>query len=168
MGSVNIEIKARAENPARIRAILQGLHADYKGLDHQVDTYFNVPTGRLKLREGNIENSLIRYHRDDQPGPKRSDFLLLQTEPGSLLKTILTDALGIMKVVDKRREIYYIGNVKFHIDQVQGLGGFVEIEATDLAGTADAEKLQEQCRYYLALFAINDRDLVPGSYSEMS
>ena len=131
---LNIEIKARCPNPAGIRSILQANKADFRGTDHQVDTYFNVPQGRLKLREGNIENALIHYKRSNQKGPKRSDVHLFKTSPETDLKAVLQAALDTKVVVDKNREIYFIQNVKFHIDTVVNLGSFVEIEAIDLEG----------------------------------
>jgi adenylate cyclase, class 2 len=164
---LNIEIKARCADPGRIRTLLQELAADFKGEDHQIDTYFNVPEGRLKLREGNIENALIHYRRADQVGPKRSEVTLYRTSPGAVLKEVLTAALGVRKVVDKKREIYFIGNVKFHIDSVKGLGSFVEIEAIDADGSLGEAKLREQCDYYLGLFDIREENLVEESYSDM-
>lgn len=163
-----MEIKARTKDPDRIRSVLKGLKADYKGIDHQIDTYFNVQNGRLKLREGNIENNLIFYNRSDQKGPKESNYTLFKTEPSSILKSILAGSLGIMKIVDKKREIYYIENVKFHIDKVKGLGKFFEIEAIDRTGKLGKEKLLEQCGYYLKLFEIEESDLLTGSYSDMA
>ncbi len=67
-----VEIKAKCNDPQNVHQILKAHNADYKGIDHQVDTYFGVPKGRLKLREGNIENTLIHYHRPNQEGPKTS------------------------------------------------------------------------------------------------
>ncbi len=168
MDFLNVEIKARTKDPDRIRSVLKGLKADYKGIDHQIDTYFNVQNGRLKLREGNIENNLIFYNRSDQKGPKESNYTLFKTEPSSILKSILAGSLGIMKIVDKKREIYYIENVKFHIDKVKGLGKFFEIEAIDRTGKLGKEKLLEQCGYYLKLFEIEESDLLTGSYSDMA
>ncbi len=167
MTHINIEIKARTTDITRIRQILESKNADFKGIDHQVDTYFNVKSGRLKLREGEIENHLIHYQREDKEGPKQSDVILFRSDPGSSLKEILTAALGIMVVVDKKREIYFIGNVKFHLDEVEKLGSFVEIEAIDLDGSLGKEKLLEQCRFYLGLFGIQEKDLIPGSYSDL-
>ena len=66
MAHVNIEIKAKSDNQTMIREILTSKNADFKGIDHQIDTYFNVNFGRLKLREGNIENHLIHYQREDK------------------------------------------------------------------------------------------------------
>ena len=79
----------------------------------------------------------------------------------------LTAALGIFKIVDKQRRIYFIGNVKFHIDEVKGLGSFVEIEAIDEDGNIGLEKLNGQCGYYMELFGLSEEDLVEGSYSDM-
>ena len=70
-------------------------------------------------------------------------------------------------VVDKKREIYFIDNVKFHVDQVEDLGTFVEIEAIDMTGEIGKEKLLEQCEYYLNLFDISKNDLVEYSYSDL-
>lgn len=169
MGHLNVEIKARCTDQDRIRTLLRERKADFKGTDHQIDTYFK-PTGevgRLKLREGSIENDLIYYERENQAGPKQSKVTLFKTEPGSTLKEILVKTLGVLVVVDKKREIYYIENIKFHIDTVEGLGAFVEIEARDVEGTLGLAKLQEQCNEYLKLFGITDSDLQTESYSDL-
>ena len=167
MAFINIEIKARSVNQEKIRAILKSKNADFKGIDHQIDTYFNVSSGRLKLREGNIENQLIYYQRKNQEGPKQSDVTLFKSDPGSSLKEVLTKALGILVVVEKKREIYFIDNVKFHLDTVEGMGTFVEIEAIDNDRTRGKDKLLEQCHYFLSLFKIQVEDLVPVSYSDL-
>ena len=162
-----IEIKARCNDHDKIREILIGEGANYKGLDEQRDTYFRVPHGRLKLREGNIENNLIHYDRPDQEGPKQSSVLLYKSNPGSNLKAILKKALGILVVVEKKREIYFIDNIKFHIDTVAGLGTFIEIEAIDETGNIGKERLQEQCEHYLERFGVRSTDLVSCSYSDL-
>lgn len=167
MPHLNIEIKARCDNHEKIRDILKSKNADFKGTDHQIDTYFKVPNGRLKLREGNIENHLIFYERENQAGPKQSKVTLFENKPGSSLKEILSKALGILVAVDKKREIYFIKNVKFHIDTVANLGTFMEIEAIDSDGTIGKEKLQKQCQYYLDLFGIKTDDLLSKSYGDM-
>ncbi|MHC4154622.1 MAG: class IV adenylate cyclase [Planctomycetota bacterium] len=167
MGHINIEIKARCANPDRVRAILRGRKAEHKGIDRQTDTYFKAAHGRLKLRQGDIENGLIYYERADEEGPKRSEVSLYPVENGSGLKEVLTAALGILTVVSKRREIYFIENVKFHIDTVEGLGEFVEIEAIDTRGRMERDVLLRQCREYMKLFGIAETDLVEGSYSDM-
>lgn len=164
---INIEIKARCTQPERIKAILLEKQADFKGIDHQIDTYFNANTGRLKLREGKIENALIFYQRSNQAGPKQSDVILYQGAAGSSLKATLSAAIGVKVVVDKQRAIYFLGNVKFHVDEVQQLGSFVEIEAIDKDGTIGIERLQEQCAYYMDLLGIETNDLVEVSYSDL-
>ena len=152
--------------PGQDPSHLKSKNADFKGLDHQVDTYFKVSSGRLKLREGNIENHLIFYDRVNQEGPKQSDVMLFDTEPNSGIKGILTKALGVFFVVDKSREIYFIENVKFHLDVVAGLGTFMEIEAIDTGGIPK-EKLMEQCKSYMETFGIKDSDLLAVSYSDL-
>ena len=167
MAHINIEIKAKSNNQDAIREILKSKTADFKGIDHQIDTYFKVNNGRLKLREGKIENHLIHYQRENKEGPKQSDVTLFKSDPKSSLKEILTKALGILVVVDKKREIYFIDTVKFHIDVVEDLGTFVEIEAIDNDGTIGKDRLLEQCQFFLDLFKISQEDLISVSYSDL-
>ena len=164
---INVEFKAHCYQPDRIREVLEREGAEYRGRDHQIDVYFNVQNGRLKLRKGNIENSLIAYERKDYAGTKQSNVHLVRLEPGTNLEQVLTTALGIKVVVDKKRDIYLIDNVKFHVDEVEGLGSFMEVEAIDSEGTIGRQRLQEQCDYYRDLFEIKDENMVPMSYSDM-
>lgn len=166
MKHTNIEIKAKCNNHDAIREILNSGNAEFKGTDHQTDTYFEVNAGRLKLREGNIENALIHYSREDKDEPKESDVLLYKTSKNSLLKELLTKALGKTVIIDKEREIYFIDNVKFHLDKVKGLGKFVEIEAIG-NDNEDKDSLLQQCKFYLNLFGIAKKDLIPVSYSDL-
>ncbi len=167
MSILNIEFKAKATEIDSLEKILLQHNPLFIGEDHQIDTYFNVEKGRLKLREGNIENALIHYEREDFAGAKSSHVLLYQHQPDKTLKEILIKTLGIKAVVDKRRKIYFISNVKFHFDTVEGLGTFVEVEAIDKAGTIGKEKLQAQCDEYAALFGIAAEDFCSLSYSDM-
>ena len=164
---LNVEIKAHCSHPQQIKNILEAQQADFKGVDHQVDTYFNVPNGRLKLREGNIENALIHYQRSNDKGPKRSEVILYQAPANPNLKEALSTAIGVKVVVDKQRAIYFINNVKFHVDQVKGLGSFVEIEVIDTTGRFNEKELQQQCEKYMALFQIQEKDLIDVSYSDL-
>ncbi len=163
----NVEIKARCYNPDKIRDILKAHNARFVGVDRQTDTYFNVNRGRLKLRQGNIENHLIFYDRQNTSGPKRSDVILYKSADPESLRDILTQSLGVKVQVVKQREIYFIDNVKFHIDTVEGLGSFVEIEAQDYDDTKTEGFLLSQCLYFLDLFGIEDQNLVSNSYSDM-
>ncbi len=181
MPFLNIEIKARlasnidsnaggqarCNNPESIRSYLLSHKAELKGTDKQTDTYFNVPNGRLKLREGNIENNLIFYKRNNQAGPKSSHFNLVKVEDAIGLKEALTKSLGVKVVISKLREIYYINNVKFHIDEVPGLGSFVEIEAGNILADLTATQLKEQCDHFMKELGIRETDLVEISYSDM-
>lgn len=167
MSILNVEIKARCTQPDKIKTILKERSARFLGVDHQIDTYFKVNEGRLKLREGTIENTLIHYVRPDQAGPKQSQIELYHPEPNANLKVVLEKALGVMTVVDKQRAIYFIKNVKFHVDEVKQLGAFVEIEAIDETGTIGVEQLLAQCNFYLELFGIQEQDLIDRSYSDL-
>ena len=167
MSYLNVEIKAKSADPCFIRNYLVSTGADFKGLDEQTDTYFNVNDGRLKLREGKIENNLIFYTRNDEAGPKSSHFHLVKVEDAKGLKEVLERSCGIKMIVKKRREIYYIDNVKFHIDELPGFGSFIEIEAGNIFVDKTEAQLLEQCNFYLKEFGIKDEDLVAESYSDI-
>jgi len=164
---INIEIKARCTDQDRVREFLRDGHADFKGVDRQIDTYFKVSSGRLKLREGDIENFLVFYDREEKQGPKESKVILFKADPASALKEMLVRSLGVLVVVDKRREIYFIDNVKFHVDVVEALGTFIEIEAIDADGSIGKQRLLEQCHRYVDLLGIQEHHLVPRSYSDL-
>ena len=167
MTHLNVEIKARCNHPGLIREYLKSSKAEFKGIDRQTDTYFNASKGRLKLREGNIESNLIYYERDNKPGAKESNFKLINVPDVKGLKEILRRSLGIKIIVEKKREIYFLGNVKFHIDEVESLGSFVEIEASNLFSDVSRRELWEQCDFYIRELGIKNEDLVAFSYSDM-
>jgi predicted adenylyl cyclase CyaB len=171
MAFINIEIKARCEAGAhqRMKAFLEKENADYRGLDHQIDTYFRVANGRLKLREGRIENHLIHYQRQNQAGPKQSDVILYESRPDHVhqLKSILEASLGVLTIVDKQRHIYFIDNVKFHLDEVRGLGQFAEIEAIDTRNERNHKELLRQCESYIKALGIQQEQLISDSYSDI-
>jgi adenylate cyclase, class 2 len=165
MNLVSYEFKARLRNEKRIRAALKKLRARFIGTDHQVDTYFRVPRGRLKVRRGDIENALIFYERPNARRARPSRVRLIELQPHSAVEGILAAALGALAVVDKRREIYFAGNVKIHLDRVRGLGRFVEVEAISRSGRV--RRVREQARNFQKLFGIANADIVAESYSDL-
>ena len=167
MPNINFEFKAKTINLDALEKKILTLNPKFIGEDNQVDTYFNVALGRLKLREGNIENSLIYYERIDTAGAKQSDILLYQHQPDKTLKDILIKLHGVKVIVNKKRKIYFIDNVKFHFDRVEGLGTFIEVEAIDKNGDIGVDKLKEQCNFYAAFFGIAATDYVAFSYSDL-
>ncbi len=168
MQKLNFEFKAQAHNLKNAEEILlQQPLTRFIGEDRQIDTYFNVAKGRLKMREGNIENALIFYERSDFAGAKQSDVQLYQHQPNPSLKSLLIKLHGVKTVVDKRRSIYFIENVKFHFDTVSQLGTFIEVEAIDDDGTIGLSKLQDQCKFFQKLLNIDDTDMISKSYSDL-
>src|SRR5665811_1853421 len=103
---LNFEFKAKTTELDNLEKKLLELNPKLIGEDNQTDTYFNVTTGRLKLREGNIENSLIYYERQNTAGAKQSDVLLYRHNPDKTLKDILIKLHGIKVIVEKIRKIY--------------------------------------------------------------
>ena len=167
----NVEIKAMCNEPQIILNKLLEMGADNKGIDHQIDTYFQTPNGRLKLRQGNIENSLIFYERNNQAGPKTSDISLVHLsalgKDVQALKETLSRAYGVFKVVDKKRNILFINHVKFHIDEVLGLGSFMEIEVIDETCKRTIDELEKECSHFMKELNIKNDDLLEVSYSDM-
>lgn len=163
----NFEFKARAKNIIALENKLKTMNPVFHGEDNQTDTYFNTAKGRLKLREGNIENALIQYERENVASAKQSNILLYQHTPDKMLKAILEKVLGVLVVVEKKRRIYFIDNVKFHFDMVPGLGEFVEVEAIDREDIIPISQLKEQCDKYAAFFNVAEEDYVHESYSDM-
>ena len=165
MKLLNFEFKAHLHDEAHVRATLKRLRARFLGTDRQVDTYFRVPSGRLKVREGRLENSLIHYRRTNSARARRSTVEMMLLPRRNSVRAILSGALGVLAVVDKRREIYFVGNVKIHLDRVRGLGTFLEVEAMTRSG--DIKKVRAQAVKFQKLFAISPEDIVPHSYSDL-
>jgi predicted adenylyl cyclase CyaB len=163
----NIEIKARCADLERARRIARGLGATRTSIAAQVDTYFTVPNGRLKLRTDHAEGDrLIFYRRSDQAGPKRSDFELVPITEAEQLRDLLADALGVRAEVHKRREVWQWKDVRIHLDEVDGLGTFIEFEiAVDEAHPEAA--CREHARNLLHAFGITESDLIAGSYADL-
>ena len=162
----NIEIKARVRDPERFRQQARQL-ADHHEILVQNDTFFNTPQGRLKVRVfAGGRGELIYYERDDAAGPKPSAYWIFKTsEPKSLLDT-LSHALGVCGAVCKKRELYLYGQTRIHLDDVQGLGIFAELEVMRQKGqslqqaTAIAQDLMRR-------LGIDTADLVEGAYIDL-
>lgn len=164
MRNINIQIKSKFDNHDKIRNLLKEKEAEYLGIDFQSDTYFNVRSGTLKLREGNLENKLM--YEDDE-NDEKNDILLYKTQKNSSLKKILEKTYGIFEIIEKHREIYKIGNVKFYIDFTSQIGHTIGIEAIGKDGSHTKEQLLEQCEYYINLFGFKQWKFVQNSYSDM-
>ncbi len=163
----NVEFKARVSQLAPYEEKLKTLHPILNGCDNQTDTYFKVKQGRLKLREGNIENALISYRRNDILDSKLSEIILFKYIPDEALKAILCSHLEVDIVVKKKRNIYFVDHVKFHFDEVDGLGTFIEVEVIDNHNKFTTEQLKEQCDHYLGFFNILPHQLISESYSDL-
>lgn len=163
----NIELKARLRDIEAARRTAAAIATERPGVEHQIDTYFPCPRGRLKLREIDGQRAeLIWYARPDEQGPKASDYLVVPVADAPALKSALAAALGVSGVVDKRREIYLWHNVRIHLDEVAGLGTFIEFEAAVGPGIGDSaghSQLAELSRR----FGLGPGNLLPGSYGEM-
>ena len=163
----NFEIKSRVPDCGKIQSLLEALGARFEGIDHQIDTYYRVDDGRLKLRQGNIENTLIFYKRENTAKARESEIIIERLEKKSNISKLLSRALSTKVVVDKKRNIFFIENVKFHIDEILGLGKFIEIEAISENDTYSHQELKMQCQKYIDLFQLKRKDFMSLSYSDL-
>lgn len=125
----NIELKARVEDPAALREMALALNPHEVFVLEQVDTFFHCQNGRLKLRQfadGSAE--LIAYERSTVQGARQSTYSRTPTADGEGLLQALTTSLGVKTVVRKRREVMLVGQSRIHLDRVESLGDFMEIE----------------------------------------
>lgn len=163
----DVSIKASCRAPDKIEIKLQELKADFLGEDIQTDTYYRVPVGKLKLREGNIENLLTHYLREDHSGKMKTTVYLYERNPSHQVKQEHTASRTIIGKVVKRRKIYWIDNVKFHIDRFDDGRAFVEIEAMDRNGKLGIDTISLQAENYKLILSINDNDIRKQSYIDM-
>ena len=163
----NIELKARVASLDGPRRIATDLATERLGEQHQVDTYFCCRQGRLKLREITGETAqLIGYERADAAGAKASNYTLVPIDQPDPLRRCLAATLGIRAVVEKHREIFLYQNVRIHLDQVNGLGCFLEFEAV-LSAEADATTGHKQVDWLCDQFQIVPDQTIAGSYVDL-
>jgi homotetrameric cytidine deaminase len=154
----NLEIKARDADPRRSLEAALALGADDQGELTQRDTYFAGARGRLKLRQQTPgEAELIQYRRPDEAGPRVSEFRLVPVGDAGALEQALDAALGTLVIVEKRRRLLLWEGVRIHLDDVAGLGTYLELEAPE-DGTQKIDELRE---------ALQIGDLIAGSYSDL-
>lgn len=164
----NLEIKARCGDLAAARRVAQRLATRHIGVDHQVDTYFCTRVGRLKLRESSLEGGqLVPYLRPDARGPKRADYQVIPVVDAADLKELLGEMLGVHRVVRKQREIFLHENVRIHLDRVERLGEFVELEAVFDGSPAAEVEQRDKVDYLMEEFGIAPGDLLATSYEGM-
>jgi adenylate cyclase, class 2 len=170
----NIEMKARYADLNKAREIAQRLGAKFLWKDEQVDTYFCTRRGKLKLRETGLSGAeLLPYVKSDETcvtGQRlnRSDYAKIPIQEPALVKELLEALLGRRLEIRKLREVHLIGNVRIHLDEVRGLGRFLEFEAV-FDGTAPEVEAAE-CAKVVALmaeFGLGEKDLLQGSYPDL-
>ena len=132
----NVELKAKDPDPERSLAMCHSLGAVDRGVIAQRDTYFEVPNGGLKLREESPgDPHLIQFQRANRPQQRQSSYRIIPIEDSASLLAALRESLGERGVVMKRRHLFLWGEVRIHLDEVQGLGSFLELEAVTPAAS---------------------------------
>ncbi len=171
MRNLEIKIAITPERLATLEATVQRAGLPIAVLD-QVDTYFAVPAGRLKLRESDGAEpaaELIAYRRPDESGPRWSDYELLPLPPmvASRLKAMLTETVGVTTVVAKRRLVAIRGRSRIHLDRVDDLGCFLEIET--VAQDDDDTGIDQELQATLEWLGVDlgSEEPIDGSYADL-
>jgi predicted adenylyl cyclase CyaB len=164
----NIELKARYADLDTARGLVEQLDAKFSQHQDQLDTYFHVPHGRLKLRQiaGQKEATLIWYQRPDETQFRTSTYYLVPIPDPEALKAVMAAACGIRGQVHKARDIYLYDNVRIHLDRVERLGTFVEFEAV-LSSREDQAPSQQRLDLLHRELAIEPVNHCAQSYAEL-
>lgn len=165
----NVEIKARIDSIddllPRARALAE--EDEPPQLMHQDDTFFKVPNGRLKLRVfSDGAGELIHYHRPDAEGPKVSDYVITPAADPDSLREALERACGVLGRVVKHRVLVLVGQTRIHLDHVEGLGDFLELEVVLREGQSEAEGT-EIARGLLEALGVPASSLISGAYLDL-
>jgi homotetrameric cytidine deaminase len=160
----NIEVKALDPDPERSLAVCRGLGAEDRGVIRQRDTYFRAREGRLKLREEEPGGAtLVQYERPDAAAARESRYRLVPVAEPDALREALAAALGTLVVVAKARHLLLWEGVRIHLDRVEGLGSFVELEGV---APPESDLSAEHERVARLSEALGIRELLPDSYSD--
>ena len=163
----NVEIKACVNDRERLAHLAASLSGGPPTVLRQEDTFFRVPAGRLKLRKhGPAQGELIFYRRPDQTGPKSSDYSISVTTEPDTLRDVLAAALGVVGVVRKERRLYLVDRTRIHLDRVDGLGDFVELEVVLRPGQSEEEG-RATAADLMRLLEIDPVDLIAGAYLDL-
>jgi adenylate cyclase, class 2 len=164
----NIEVKARLPDMEGARAVCRRIDASFQGVLNQIDTYFRARDGgRLKLRQINNERAeLITYTRPNIAASRSSHYQIEPVADARITLAALGDTLGVLCIVRKRRELFMWQNVRIHLDQVEGLGTFIEFEGV-ISGEADEAISRERVSRLVEEFGISPGDQIGVSYSDL-
>ena len=164
----NVEIKARIDDVGALLPLARALcDDDHPQLIHQDDTFFDAPRGRLKLRVfGDGSGELIHYHRPDTDGPKLSDYVLAPVPEPESLREALVRACGLLGRVRKDRILLLAGSTRIHLDRVEGLGDFLELEVVLADGQTEAEGMAI-ADALLAQLQVKPEQRVSGAYLDL-
>jgi adenylate cyclase class 2 len=161
----NIELKARDGDPARSIKTCRALGATSRGTLSQRDTYFDVRFGGLKLREETPGvPHLIQFERADEPQQRESRYRVIAVEDAPTLRAALGAALSVLTVVTKRRQLFLWRDVRIHLDEVEGLGSFIELEAV-AAPSSDLKREHQLIAALRVAFDISDERLIGTGYA---
>ena len=157
-------IKARISSSSLIEDRLRKLNAEFIGVDSQTDTYFETTRGKLKLREGTIENLITHYKRSPENGAEKTSVYRYELNPSEEEIEKLKSSHSQIGVIKKERRIYLINHIKIHFDKMPNGDEFIEIEAIDRHNEFSNEELKQQCLDLKNKLGIHESEIVPTGY----
>ena len=163
----NIELKAIVRDMDELRRRAEAMSDTPCQVIEQEDTFFHTPRGRLKLRRLRADyGQLVYYLREDSHGPKHSEYSIYETDHPEQLKAILAAAYGVRGVVSKVRSLFLVGQTRIHLDEVKGLGQFMELEVVMQPEQSDAygERIAQELMDRLG---IQPNDLIDVAYIDL-
>lgn len=164
--SRNVEVKARLADPAAFRARVEELADEGPTLLEQEDTFFFSRRGRLKLRKQAEGSELIYYERSNMTGPAESQYFIESFAEPASIEAMLSVALDVRGTVRKSRRLYRIGQTRVHIDEVFGLGSFVELEV-ELGAIEESARGEAIARELTERLGLQEEDMVAESYIDL-
>lgn len=163
----NVEIKARVADPDGLLVRARALAGSEPEIIRQTDTFFATARGRLKLRQfADGTGELIAYDRPDDQGPKTSRYAIAPCVDASAMKDLLEHLLGVTGTVEKTRRLLLTGRTRIHLDDVRGLGSFLELEVVLDPGESQQDG-QQEARNIMDALGIDPADLVQGAYLDL-
>lgn len=164
---IDVNVKAVCRDVKKAEEILLSEGAKFIGEDPQVDTFYRVEVGKMKLREGKIENLITHYIREKTDSGIITKVFIYEVNPTQEVCQRLLGHLQVTGVIKKNRKIFFIDNAKFHLDKFEDGKTFIEIEVMDRTDAPDMQRLQKQAADYRVLLGIADEDIITSSYVDL-
>ena len=160
-------IKAKIDSGKEMEKALAQLNSKFIGIDLQTDTYFETSHGKLKLRQGTIENLITHYERIPDGEAEKTNVYRYDVNPTEEEIEKLKSSHRVIGIVEKERKIYFIDHIKIHLDKLENEEEYIELEAIDRLNQYSHEELKRQCLDVKERLGIRESDIVQTGYLKL-